>query len=43
MALIAVLYGSAIGIATVAAGWHRPSDAAGSMLMAIMFGSGGAV
>jgi membrane-associated phospholipid phosphatase len=32
-ALIAVAYASAIGIATVAAGWHRPSDAAGSLLL----------
>jgi PAP2 superfamily len=32
-ALIAVLYASGIGIATVAAGWHRPSDAAGSLLL----------
>jgi membrane-associated phospholipid phosphatase len=32
-ALIAVAYASAIGVATVAAGWHRPSDAAGAMLL----------
>ncbi len=32
-ALAAVLYGSGIGIATVAAGWHRPSDAAASLLL----------
>jgi membrane-associated phospholipid phosphatase len=32
-AFIAVAYASAIGIATVAAGWHRPSDAAGAMLL----------
>jgi membrane-associated phospholipid phosphatase len=36
-ALIAVAYASAIGIATVAAGWHRPSDAAGSLLLVIVF------
>jgi membrane-associated phospholipid phosphatase len=32
-ALIAVLYGSAIGVAALAAGWHRPSDVAGSLLL----------
>jgi membrane-associated phospholipid phosphatase len=32
-AFIAVAYGSAIGIATIAAGWHRPSDAAGALLL----------
>lgn len=30
----ALLYGTAIGVATVAAGWHRPSDVAGAMLVA---------
>jgi membrane-associated phospholipid phosphatase len=29
----ALLYGTAIGIATMAAGWHRPSDVAGAMLV----------
>jgi membrane-associated phospholipid phosphatase len=29
----ALLYGMAIGIATIAAGWHRPSDVAGAMLV----------
>jgi len=29
----ALLYGAAIGVATVAAGWHRPSDVAGAMLV----------
>ena len=29
----ALLYGAAIGIATIAAGWHRPSDVAGAMLV----------
>ncbi len=29
----ALLYGTAIGIATIAAGWHRPSDVAGAMLV----------
>jgi membrane-associated phospholipid phosphatase len=36
-ALIAVAYASAIGIATVAAGWHRPSDAAGGLLLVTAF------
>jgi len=31
----AFLYGTAIGIATVAAGWHRPSDVAGALLVAV--------
>jgi membrane-associated phospholipid phosphatase len=34
-ALLAVLYGSGIAVATLAAGWHRPSDAAGSLLLVI--------
>jgi membrane-associated phospholipid phosphatase len=29
----ALLYGTAIGIATIAAGWHRPSDVAGALLV----------
>jgi membrane-associated phospholipid phosphatase len=29
----ALLYGTAIGVATIAAGWHRPSDVAGAMLV----------
>jgi membrane-associated phospholipid phosphatase len=36
-ALLAVAYASAIGIATVAAGWHRPSDAAGALLLVTAF------
>jgi membrane-associated phospholipid phosphatase len=36
-ALIAVAYGSAIGVATLAAGWHRPSDVAGGLLLVISF------
>ena len=32
-AFIAVLYGSGIGVATLAAGWHRPSDVAGGLLL----------
>jgi membrane-associated phospholipid phosphatase len=30
----ALAYGASIGIATVAAGWHRPSDVAGALLVA---------
>ncbi len=33
VAVAALLYGTAIGIATVAAGWHRPSDVAGALLV----------
>lgn len=29
----ALLYGTAIGMATIAAGWHRPSDVAGALLV----------
>jgi membrane-associated phospholipid phosphatase len=29
----ALVYGTAIGVATVAAGWHRPSDVAGALLV----------
>jgi membrane-associated phospholipid phosphatase len=29
----ALLYGTAIGVATIAAGWHRPSDVGGAMLV----------
>jgi membrane-associated phospholipid phosphatase len=29
----AFLYGTAIGVATIAAGWHRPSDVAGALLV----------
>jgi membrane-associated phospholipid phosphatase len=32
-AAAALLYGTAIGVATVAAGWHRPSDVAGALLV----------
>jgi hypothetical protein len=28
--VLAVVYGSAVGIAVIAAGWHRPSDVAGA-------------
>jgi len=33
VAVGALLYGTAIGVATVAAGWHRPSDVAGALLV----------
>lgn len=33
VAAAALLYGTAIGIVTIAAGWHRPSDVAGAMLV----------
>lgn len=29
----ALLYGTATGVATIAAGWHRPSDVAGALLL----------
>lgn len=29
----AFVYGTAIGVATIAAGWHRPSDVAGALLV----------
>ena len=33
VAAAAFLYGAAIGVATIAAGWHRPSDVAGGLLV----------
>ncbi|HEY4280094.1 MAG TPA: phosphatase PAP2 family protein [Conexibacter sp.] len=33
VAFLAVLYGAAVGIAVVAAGWHRPSDVAGAFFV----------
>jgi membrane-associated phospholipid phosphatase len=33
VAFVAVLYGAAVGIAVVAAGWHRPSDVAGAFFL----------
>jgi len=33
VAVGALLYGTAIGVATIAAGWHRPSDVGGAMLV----------
>ncbi|MGI8461950.1 MAG: phosphatase PAP2 family protein, partial [Solirubrobacterales bacterium] len=35
VALLAVIYGGAIGVSTLAAGWHRPSDALGAYLITI--------
>ena len=34
VAVGALLYGTATGVATIAAGWHRPSDVAGALLVA---------
>ena len=34
LAVLGVVFASAVGIATVAAGWHRPSDVAGGFLLA---------
>lgn len=31
--MLAVLYGSAVGIAVIAAGWHRPSDVGGALFV----------
>src|SRR5262249_16624387 len=36
----AFLYGTAIGIATIAAGWHRPSDVAGALLVVTGWAAG---
>jgi membrane-associated phospholipid phosphatase len=33
VSVLAVAYGSAVGIAVVAAGWHRPSDVAGALFV----------
>lgn len=35
VSVLAVAYGSAVGIAVVAAGWHRPSDVAGAFFVVI--------
>ena len=35
VAAAALVYGTAIGIATIAAGWHRPSDVAGALLVVV--------
>nr|WP_246345807.1 phosphatase PAP2 family protein [Conexibacter arvalis] len=37
VALVAVLYGAAIGIAVLAAGWHRPSDVAGAYFVVVLW------
>jgi membrane-associated phospholipid phosphatase len=36
----AFLFGSAIGVATVAAGWHRPSDVVGALLVVTGWAAG---
>lgn len=33
VSVLAVAYGSAVGIAVIAAGWHRPSDVAGALFV----------
>jgi len=38
-ALIAVLYAIAVGVALVAAGWHRPSDVAGGFFVVVAWAS----
>ncbi|HYV15417.1 MAG TPA: phosphatase PAP2 family protein [Conexibacter sp.] len=39
VALGAIAYGAAVGIAVVAAGWHRPSDVAGAYLVVVGWGA----
>jgi membrane-associated phospholipid phosphatase len=39
VAFVAIAYGGAVGVATVAAGWHRPSDVLGSYLVTIAIAS----
>jgi membrane-associated phospholipid phosphatase len=39
-AILAVLYGGGIGVAVVAAGWHRPSDVVGAFLVATAWAAG---
>jgi len=36
------IFGSAFGVAVVAAGWHRPSDAVGAFLVVLSVGAAGA-
>ncbi|HEY6759527.1 MAG TPA: hypothetical protein VI318_08560, partial [Baekduia sp.] len=36
----AFLYGTGIGLATIVAGWHRPSDVVGGMLVATAWAAG---
>ncbi len=40
MAALAVLYAAGIGVAVVAAGWHRPSDVVGAYLVTIAWAAG---
>jgi membrane-associated phospholipid phosphatase len=40
VAAAAFLFGTSIGIATVAAGWHRPSDVVGAMLVVVGWAAG---
>jgi membrane-associated phospholipid phosphatase len=40
MAALAVLYAGAIGVAVVAAGWHRPSDVVGAYLVTTAWAAG---
>jgi membrane-associated phospholipid phosphatase len=35
VALVAVVYGAAVGIAVLAAGWHRPSDVGGAYFVVV--------
>jgi membrane-associated phospholipid phosphatase len=39
-AALAVLYAGAIGVAVIAAGWHRPSDVAGAFLVTTAWAAG---
>ncbi len=39
-AALAVLYAGAIGVAVVAAGWHRPSDVVGAYLVTTAWAAG---
>jgi membrane-associated phospholipid phosphatase len=39
VAFVGTAYGGAIGVATVAAGWHRPSDVLGAYLVTIAWAS----
>lgn len=42
-AFLAVAYGVAVGIALLAAGWHRPSDIAGAFLVAVAWAAAAAL
>jgi membrane-associated phospholipid phosphatase len=39
-AALAVLYAGGIGVAVIAAGWHRPSDVVGAFLVTMTWGAG---